>query len=466
MLEKKGLPKGWVRTTIDRISSKIHYGYTAKSTKEIIGPKYLRITDIQNDSVNWDDVPHCKIPSKRYQNFVLKSNDLVFARTGATVGKSFLLDKPHNSVFASYLIRIILSKQIHVRYVNYFFKSKLYWTQIHEGRVGMAQPNFNATKLSKIQVPLPPLAEQHRIVQKIESIFAQIDACVSRLERLIPQTSSVSGNLAQLKGSVLKQAFEGKLVSQDPNDEPAEELLRNLHKDKKLEFDKKGLPEGWIKIPLEFVTENFDKQRIPVSKSQRKKMQGSIPYYGASGIIDYVEKSIFHGDFVLIGEDGANLLARSTPIAFIARGDFWVNNHAHVLKTIGNIPLEFLADYINSIDLSPWVTGTAQPKLNQAKLKQIPIPIPPLNEQHRIVQKLESIFARIDAKHQEMEKLEIQLKSIPDSINMLKSSILKIAFEGRLVPQDPNDEPAEELLKKLQAKKSEYGKGQESGHVG
>ena len=98
---------------------------------------------------------------------------------------------------------------------------------------------------------------------------------------------------------------------------------------------------------------------------ERKQIQGKIPYYGASGIIDYVEKPIFSGEYFLIGEDGANLISRSTPIAFIVKGEFWVNNHAHILSTYGDIPLEFLVYYIESISLKPWISGSAQPKLNQ-----------------------------------------------------------------------------------------------------
>jgi len=176
VLENDDLPKGWVRTALHNISIKIHYGYTAKSTKNKIGPKYLRITDIQNNAVEWECVPYCSIIPKKLPDFILKPSDLVFARTGATVGKSFLITNPPEAVFASYLIRIILSEETSTHYVNYFFKSSLYWKQIRAGNIGIAQPNFNASKLSKIQIPLPPLNEQKRIVSKIESIFSGIDA--------------------------------------------------------------------------------------------------------------------------------------------------------------------------------------------------------------------------------------------------------------------------------------------------
>ena len=108
-------------------------------------------------------------------------------------------------------------------------------------------------------------------------------------------------------------------------------------------FDKNNLPKGWIKTKLENIVKNHDGKRIPVSAKLREDMKGNYPYYGASGIIDHVSKYIFNGKYLLISEDGANLLSRTSPIAFIVNGEFWVNNHAHVLTTLDSIPSEFLS---------------------------------------------------------------------------------------------------------------------------
>ena len=197
------------------------------------------------------------------------------------------------------------------------------------------------------------------------------------------------------------------------------------------EINQKNVPNRWKFFSLGDITENYDAKRIPVSAKLREAMKGSYPYYGASGIIDYVNKPLFSGKYVLVGEDGANLLARTSPIAFIANGKFWVNNHAHVLTTLDNIMLEFLSYVLNSIDLSKWVTGTAQPKLNQANMNKIPIPIPPINEQKRIVAKIESIFTQIDAAKERLEVLISQTKSVSGSLSTLRNSVLKQAFEGK-----------------------------------
>ena len=148
---------------------------------------------------------------------------------------------------------------------------------------------------------------------------------------------------------------------------------------------------GVILLTLEDVAENCDNQRKPVTSGNRES--GIYPYYGASGIVDYVNDYIFDGDYLLISEDGANLLARNTPIAFSITGKNWVNNHAHVLKFKTYVTRRFVELYLNSIDLSPWISGGAQPKLNQKNLNKIAIPLPVLDEQCRIV----AILDRFDA---------------------------------------------------------------------
>jgi restriction endonuclease S subunit len=144
----------------------------------------------------------------------------------------------------------------------------------------------------------------------------------------------------------------------------------------------------WEKVKLPFISENYDNKRKPVTKSNRSS--GQYPYYGASGIVDYVEDYIFDGDYLLISEDGANLLARSTPIAFSVSGKSWVNNHAHILKFKNDSTQKFVETYINQIDISNFVTGAAQPKLNQQALNTIEIPLPALEIQKQIVDKIET----------------------------------------------------------------------------
>ncbi len=157
------------------------------------------------------------------------------------------------------------------------------------------------------------------------------------------------------------------------------------------------LPTGWAWSTFGEVCENHDGRRVPVKAADRKVMSGSYPYYGASGIIDHVDDYLFDGVYLLVSEDGANLLARSKPIAFEASGKFWVNNHAHVVTAREGIVQRYVLHAIERLDLSSYVSGSAQPKVTQANLAKVPIPVPPLPEQRRIVAAIEEHFSRLDA---------------------------------------------------------------------
>jgi type I restriction enzyme S subunit len=220
------LPEGWAWTMVGQLSEAIQYGYTASSTSEPAGPKMLRITDIQNNCVDWEAVPYCRIKNEEKLKYLLEDGDLVFARTGATVGKSFLIRGAiPESVFASYLIRIALSRHINKTFVYSFFQSYDYWMQIYAGQLGIGQPNVNSQTLSRILVPLSPILEQHEIVSEIERHFSVAD----EIERTIDQGLKQA---ERLRRSILKRAFEGKLVRQDPYDEPAEKLLEHIKQER------------------------------------------------------------------------------------------------------------------------------------------------------------------------------------------------------------------------------------------
>ena len=189
------------------------------------------------------------------------------------------------------------------------------------------------------------------------------------------------------------------------------------------------IPDGWCWTTFKDATVNFDGQRVPIKKEDREGRSGEYPYYGASGVIDDIDDYLFDGEFLLVAEDGANLLSRSTPIAFRASGKFWVNNHAHVVQPANGVALRFIEYYLNSIDLKFFVSGSAQPKLNQANLNKIPIPLPSLPEQHRIVAEIEKQFTRLDAGVAALKRVQANLKRY-------RAAVLKAACEGRLVPTE------------------------------
>ena len=206
------------------------------------------------------------------------------------------------------------------------------------------------------------------------------------------------------------------------------------------------LPKGWCFTNIGELLINRDGERKPVSSAIRSKQLNKIyDYYGAAGVIDKIDDYLFDEKLLLIGEDGANLLSKSKNNAFFAEGKYWVNNHAHVLDATDKNLLEYVAIVINAIKLDDYITGSAQPKLSQDNLNKIPIVLPPLSEQKRIMEAI--IHWSLLIEQIEQNKIDLQA-----SIKQAKSKVLDLAIHGKLVQQDPNDEPASELLKRINPK--------------
>lgn len=172
------------------------------------------------------------------------------------------------------------------------------------------------------------------------------------------------------------------------------------------------IPQNWEIKTLNDVCDFLDTQRVPIKDTDRTKMPGIYPYYGASGIIDYVNKYIFDEDLILLAEDGANIINRSTPIAFLVNGKIWVNNHAHVLKARPVIDRYYLCAYLESLKYDKYNTGTAQPKLNRETCEKIPVLIPPLPEQRKIANILNTWDKAIEKQTKLIEKLELRKKEL------------------------------------------------------
>ena len=203
------------------------------------------------------------------------------------------------------------------------------------------------------------------------------------------------------------------------------------------------LPSGWVLTSIGELLINRDGERKPVSSVIRKKQTNKIyNYYGAAGVIDKVDNYLFDEKSLLISEDGANLLSRNKNNAFFAEGKYWVNNHAHVIDSTNKNLLDYVAFVINSMSLDNYITGSAQPKLTQENLNRIPIMLPPLNEQSRIILEIKRWFQLID----NIEQCKTTLQEV---LLQAKNKILDLAIHGKLVPQDPADEPAIKLLNRV-----------------
>ena len=199
------IPTSWQWVSVEDISTSILYG-VSESAKENGQYKLLRITDIQNNNVCWDTVPFTNY-DKDVSNYLLEKGDILFARTGATVGKSFLIEEQLNlkAIYASYLIRVRTASDICPEYLKYFFESGYYWSQITSSSVGVGQPNVNGTSLGCLNLPLPPFKEQKRIVSTLRDYFKGAE----NIEKAI---HSLNGNISLLKSKVLELAVTGKLV--------------------------------------------------------------------------------------------------------------------------------------------------------------------------------------------------------------------------------------------------------------
>lgn len=248
-------------------------------------------------------------------------------------------------------------------------------------------------------------------------------------------------NTAVLRKNILNLAVRGALSDRKSSDTPvsAELKVYKPNLDKPLP----EIPDEWRYCKFDDVLINRDSERIPVSVADRKKLDKIFDYYGASGVIDKIDKYLFDEKLLLIGEDGANLLSRSTPIAFIAEGKYWVNNHAHVLQASEHLILEYAEIVINSMSLVPYVTGAAQPKLSQNMMNRIPIPIPPIEEQRRIVEKLHASFDLLN----QIDNLQEQYN---DDLDALKSKIIDAGIQGKITKQFLEDGSADDLLAEIQ----------------
>lgn len=233
------------------------------------------------------------------------------------------------------------------KYMAYFFQSTSFQDQKRRFISGTKVRRVSGASLEKIRIPVPPLEVQREIVRvldKFTQLEAELEARRAQHEHYRHAALTFGSNVAITK-------------------------LGDLAK-------------------------NLDSRRKPVTRDAR--VPGEIPYYGASGIVDYVSEHIFDGDYLLVSEDGANLLARSTPIAFSVSGKTWVNNHAHVLEFTTYAERRFVEFYLNSIDLAPYISGAAQPKLNKANLNKIPIPNPPMTVKEQIVEVLDKFDALVN----------------------------------------------------------------------
>lgn len=385
------LPNGWDWQTIEEVAQiGADRGFVPTPDSEGNVP-FIGMTDIDQETGkksayelrNFDDV------KKGYTKF--QRNAVLLAKiTPCTENnKTALIDNVDGGFATTEVFPIHAMNSVEPKYLLHLFRSpsiRRFLIDQMEGATGRQRVPLKALK--SVSVPVCGLNEQKRIVEKLDALLTRIDTAIEHLQESITLADA-------LYASALDKEFSKLMKESDI-------------------------------LPFKKLVDNQDGRRIPIKAGERKNTHGTYPYYGATGVIDYVDDFIFEGERLLISEDGANLVARKYPIAFIADGKYWVNNHAHVVNALPELTSNlYLKKFFAWVDLSTYITGSAQPKLSQGKLNTIPVPAPPLSEQTKIV-------AELDKAYQITENLK---KGVGEKLGMLtslKASILDSAFKAEL----------------------------------
>ena len=378
------VPKSWEWTTIGEIASSILYG-VSESAKEIGQYKLLRITDIQNNKVNWETVPFTDYDKNKAPAYLLTDGDILFARTGATVGKSYLVEGLKDSaIYASYLIRVQTSSVILPAYIKFFFESGFYWEQISLNSVGIGQPNVNGTTLAALTIPIPPYREQLRIVEEAKKWLMVIDGLDVEIEDL--QTS-----IAQAKSKILDLAIHGKLVPQDPDDEPAIELLKRINP-KFVPCDNahyENVPSSWIKVPLGNICTLNEGE--PITDKE-------YLYIDVKGLRTGNFASKQSGKYVPVGTTLILVDGENSGEVFYTPVEGYQGSTMKVLNIDSNMNTQYVLYFVNLHQraLRENKVGSAIPHLNKKMFRELIIPIPPISEQERIVEAILQYYSLLD----------------------------------------------------------------------
>ena len=420
------IPDSWEWIRLGNICEPIRYGFTS-SAKDNGNSKLVRITDIQNNNVNWNNVPFCDVPKVKLKDLQLKTNDILIARTGGTVGKSFVVKNISEvAVFASYLIRIRLIDNELIDFVKYFLDSPYYWQMISLKQSGTGQPNVNATKLSEILIPIPPIEEQKRIVAKIEKLMPLVDEYAESYNRLQKIDNEFEDKLKQ---SVLRYAMEGKLVKQDPSDEPASELIKKIE-NKKAELIKEGkikkskklpaitddekpfdIPDSWEWVRLDSLAQVLNGDRGKNYPGKEYWISEGIPFINAGAL---GEKNINKSKINYISEQRYKLLRagfiKNNDILYCLRGSLGkmsisrinigaIASSVCIIRLFDDRILNYiwvaLSSEFGKYLIKEFENGTAQPNLSANNIKKYYLPIPPLEEQKRIITKTNKLMKSI-----------------------------------------------------------------------
>ena len=411
------IPQGWEWERWGNISQSIQYGYNAPAL-EHGAIKMVRISDIQENCVLWDNVPYCQIEENDIDTYLLKVNDILFARTGGTVGKSFLVEEvPERAIYAGYLIRTRYSSLLNPRYMKLFMESQLYWEQLKNGTIATAQPNCNGKTLAKMLLPIPPTKEQDRIVGKLTQLSSFLNnytLCQERLNLLNEEIKE------QLKKSILQEAIQGKLVPQIAEEGTAQELLEQIKAEKQ-----KLVKEGKLKksaLTTSTIFRGDDNKYYERINKEVVEIELPCDYPNSWCVVRLKDVCQLIDGVKMSGKgiclDAKYLRGKSSP-TYLDKGRFVRVNDSIILVDgensgeVFNVPVDgymgstFKQLWLSTAMYKPYLLafilfykealrnskrGAAIPHLNKELFYNLPIGIPPYQEQERIAQRIDALF--------------------------------------------------------------------------
>ena len=433
------IPQGWEWERWGNIALSIQYGYNAPAL-ERGDIKMVRISDIHDNVVQWENVPFCNIEACDIDTYLLKENDILFARTGGTVGKSFLVQSvPEPAIYAGYLIRTRYSQELCPQYLKVFMESQLYWEQLKSGTIATAQPNCNGKTLGRMLLPIPPKAEQSRLVQKLTSLTPMFQRYAKAQQDLDNLNESIDD---KLKKSILQEAIQGKLVPQIAEEGTAGELLEQI-KQEKLHLVKKGklkksalvdsviyksddnkyyeqvnkkclditeqipfeIPENWVWVRMGQIG-NWGAGSTP--------QRGDANYY--NGKILWLKTGELNNGIVYDTEEKVTQKAfQDCSLRMNKIGDVLIAMYGATIGKLAIVGKELTTNqaccgctpyliynwylfYFLMASRDSFIKkgeGGAQPNISRVKLVEHLIPLPPLKEQYRIVTQIEKLFEQL-----------------------------------------------------------------------
>ena len=397
------LPDGWEWHSVKKLSHNIQYGHTAKAESNG-NAKFLRITDSQDGKIDWQGVPTVSLEEKEISKYALNDDDLIFARSGATAGKSILIkNAPKDAVFASYLIRIVPNKKdIIPEYLSYFFLTPAYWEVVGQNAAGAAQPNINGTKLSEFIVPVAPQGEQKRIVEKLDALLTRIDTAIEHLQESVTLADALSKNgLSEIFES-LKDRYEVVPLSSVVKINSGIALPKLF---------KNGFSDG--DIPF---------FKVAQMNNHHETMVAPEITFNETVAKEHKIKLFPKGSTLIPKRGGAILTNKKRMLLEDASYD---SNIMGLKADESKISDEYLFAFMRTIDLANFVDASTIPQVNNKHIDQMQIPLASIEEQADVVSRVNLLVKKVETMNSEIQR---QL----DDLQALKSSILDSAFKGEL----------------------------------